>query len=702
MVLPRFVLQALRGDPLTVFGTGEQMRCFCHVLDVVPALIRLVAADSACGRAVNFGSTSRCRSTSWPTGSSRPPGPRARSRALSYQEAYGSGYEDMQRRRPGLRARLGPDRLPRPAQPGRHHRGRHQRSGRLDPCGGGRRELRPGGPMRAKTAGPSQRDAAGTSPTRRQPRGTSALPAVTVARASAPTRHPFAGAVWLAVVLAGALIAGLVVGVQRLSAPAPPAEGRGGLDPVLEHRARHRGRAGQPAGRQRGLAVDLRPEARGAIVPQYPPGSGGRDRPPTSARLRAAAHADRAEPRQHHRRRVVLPAGGPDAARPGADGPADRPRSRPGRHARLRRHRHRLRGAARRRPARRSPVRHRARRRRCTPRASCSRSRVFAEDQRRGQADQRNVAQDYAAIGAGRRPGAADGLRLPLGDLRARPDRPDRLGARRAALRHDADPAPARSCSASRCSATTGPADTGPAVSWLQALRLSRRVPRCRRSYDTLSQSPWFSYTDPAGRDAHGVVRERGQLPRPKFAVGPGRRDRRRLPVDVRLRGPRHLGGAAAGAAHVRAGRPPHVPGGCSYCRDCRGGRSPILGCLVGALSRSVDGARRSGWSAARRVGTRRRSGAPAAAPPAGERCPRSPRRRGADAGPQRGRWSSGRAWARSCALVPRPTTCTWCRTAPPTRTVEIARRAGAHVHRDRRRTSARPGRCRRPSSGSA
>ena len=57
MVIPRFVRQALAGEPLTVFGTGEQVRCFCHVHDVVPALTALIETDQACGRAVNLGSS---------------------------------------------------------------------------------------------------------------------------------------------------------------------------------------------------------------------------------------------------------------------------------------------------------------------------------------------------------------------------------------------------------------------------------------------------------------------------------------------------------------------------------------------------------------------------------------------------------------------------------------------------------------------
>lgn len=100
MVLPRFVLQALRGDPLTVFGTGKQVRCFCHVLDVVPALIRLVAADSACGRAVNFGSSEQVSIEELAHRVIAATGSASTIKSVSYQEAYGSGYEDMQRRVP--------------------------------------------------------------------------------------------------------------------------------------------------------------------------------------------------------------------------------------------------------------------------------------------------------------------------------------------------------------------------------------------------------------------------------------------------------------------------------------------------------------------------------------------------------------------------------------------------------------------------
>jgi len=100
MVIPRFVRQGLSGEPLTLFGTGDQVRCFCHVHDVIPALIALLETQDARGRAVNIGSSEQVSIAGLAerviaaTGSS---GGIVRS---SYLEAYGAGYEDMERRVP--------------------------------------------------------------------------------------------------------------------------------------------------------------------------------------------------------------------------------------------------------------------------------------------------------------------------------------------------------------------------------------------------------------------------------------------------------------------------------------------------------------------------------------------------------------------------------------------------------------------------
>src|SRR5450755_1462913 len=57
MVLPNFVAQALSGEPITVYGTGKQSRCFCDVRDCVESVLRLVATNRAIGEVVNIGST---------------------------------------------------------------------------------------------------------------------------------------------------------------------------------------------------------------------------------------------------------------------------------------------------------------------------------------------------------------------------------------------------------------------------------------------------------------------------------------------------------------------------------------------------------------------------------------------------------------------------------------------------------------------
>jgi len=100
MVMPRFVSQALHQEPLTVFGTGDQVRCFCHVGDVVPALVALMDTDEAMGQVFNIGNPEQvaihdlAERVITRTASSSP------IVHLDYTEVYGEGYEDMERRVP--------------------------------------------------------------------------------------------------------------------------------------------------------------------------------------------------------------------------------------------------------------------------------------------------------------------------------------------------------------------------------------------------------------------------------------------------------------------------------------------------------------------------------------------------------------------------------------------------------------------------
>jgi UDP-glucose 4-epimerase len=102
MVLPTFAAQALRGEPITVFGSGEQSRCFGHVKDAVEAVVRLIQTPAAVGEVFNIGSDEEVSIVELAK--------RVRAAARSeseivfvpYSEAYAEGFEDMQRRVPDV------------------------------------------------------------------------------------------------------------------------------------------------------------------------------------------------------------------------------------------------------------------------------------------------------------------------------------------------------------------------------------------------------------------------------------------------------------------------------------------------------------------------------------------------------------------------------------------------------------------------
>jgi len=100
MVIPRFTRQALAGEPITVYGSGEQIRCFCDVRDVVPALTRLIAIPGAYGRAFNLGNNEPISINDLAKRIIVASHSSSTITYTSYLDAYGSGYEDMQRRIP--------------------------------------------------------------------------------------------------------------------------------------------------------------------------------------------------------------------------------------------------------------------------------------------------------------------------------------------------------------------------------------------------------------------------------------------------------------------------------------------------------------------------------------------------------------------------------------------------------------------------
>jgi UDP-glucose 4-epimerase len=100
MVVPRFIGQALAGEPLTVHGSGQQIRCFCHVADVVPALVALLEDDTATAQVFNLGSSEQVTITELAKRIIAATGSSSEVTYVPYGEAYGEGYEDMLRRVP--------------------------------------------------------------------------------------------------------------------------------------------------------------------------------------------------------------------------------------------------------------------------------------------------------------------------------------------------------------------------------------------------------------------------------------------------------------------------------------------------------------------------------------------------------------------------------------------------------------------------
>ena len=100
MVVPNLVGQALRDEPLTVFGDGRQTRCFSYVGDIVPALVRLAEEPTTRGQAFNLGGAQEVSILDLAERIIKLTDSRSDIKLVPYDQAYGEGYEDMRRRVP--------------------------------------------------------------------------------------------------------------------------------------------------------------------------------------------------------------------------------------------------------------------------------------------------------------------------------------------------------------------------------------------------------------------------------------------------------------------------------------------------------------------------------------------------------------------------------------------------------------------------
>jgi UDP-glucose 4-epimerase len=102
MVVPRFIGQALNGDNLTVYGSGQQSRCFTHVSDIVQWLMLLMENDAAVGQVINLGNPCEITILDLAYKVIEVAGSKSGIDFIPYDKAYEAGFEDMQRRVPDI------------------------------------------------------------------------------------------------------------------------------------------------------------------------------------------------------------------------------------------------------------------------------------------------------------------------------------------------------------------------------------------------------------------------------------------------------------------------------------------------------------------------------------------------------------------------------------------------------------------------
>ena len=102
MVVPRFVTAAIRNEPIQVYGSGDQIRCFCHVSDAIRALLSVIDSDKAIGQVFNVGNNHQISIMDLAKKVIEFTGSKSEIKKISYSDAYPAGFEDMQRRVPDI------------------------------------------------------------------------------------------------------------------------------------------------------------------------------------------------------------------------------------------------------------------------------------------------------------------------------------------------------------------------------------------------------------------------------------------------------------------------------------------------------------------------------------------------------------------------------------------------------------------------
>ena len=102
MVVPRFVKAALSNEPITIYGDGNQTRCFAHVFDVIDAVTAIAFAENTVGKVINIGNDYEISINGLAKKIIDETGSKSELVYVPYAEAYGDGFEDMERRMPNI------------------------------------------------------------------------------------------------------------------------------------------------------------------------------------------------------------------------------------------------------------------------------------------------------------------------------------------------------------------------------------------------------------------------------------------------------------------------------------------------------------------------------------------------------------------------------------------------------------------------
>jgi UDP-glucose 4-epimerase len=102
MVVPRFVKAALSNEPITIYGDGNQTRCFAHVYDVIDAVMAVAFSENTIGKVINIGNDFEISINNLAEKIIIETGSMSKIVYVPYAEAYGDGFEDMERRVPNI------------------------------------------------------------------------------------------------------------------------------------------------------------------------------------------------------------------------------------------------------------------------------------------------------------------------------------------------------------------------------------------------------------------------------------------------------------------------------------------------------------------------------------------------------------------------------------------------------------------------